>query len=197
MLCCVLGVQLGFARVEVVRTTSHGQFCFVVRTCDTRITIDETGGITGMNVHGSRDYFDSFDDPEKEGKPRRIGDISIDYYDSFDNSAKEGKIKRVGDVVFDYYDTFDNSAKRGKLKRIGDLTVDYYDTFDNVARRGKIKRIGTLEVDYYDTFDGRWREGRLRRIGDREFDYHTDDRPESFGLRNTFEAGGIRFRVCE
>lgn len=197
ILCCVLGVQLGFARVDAVRVTSHGQFRFAVRSYGTYVTVDETGRVIETDARGARDYFDSFDDPEKEGKPRRIGDVSFDYYDSFDNSAKEGRIKRVGDVVFDYYDTFDNSAKQGKLKRIGDVTVDYYDTFDNAAKRGKIKRIGALEVDYYDTFDGHYREGKLKRIGDREFDYHASGRPESFALQNTFEADGIRFRFWE
>lgn len=197
ILCCMLGVQVGFAQIEAVRATSSGRFRFVVRTYGTCVTVDEAGRIIETNVHGPRDYFDSFENPGKADRPRQIGEVSFDYYDSFDNSAKEGRVKRVQGIVFDYYDTFDNSAKQGKVKRIGDLTIDYYDTFDNVAKQGKIKRIGSIDVDYYDTFDGHYREGKLRRIGDREFGYYANGRPEWFGRQNAFDTDGIRFRIWE
>ncbi|MCL4638901.1 MAG: hypothetical protein M5Z89_07910 [Olivibacter sp.] len=115
----------------------------------------------------SFDYYDQFDNKEKIGKMKSIGNVHIDYYDNFDDEAKRGKVKQIGDIQIDYYGRFDGIFQ-GKIKSIGHQPVTYYDQFSGNEKKGKLKSIGLVEIDYYDRFDGEHRAGKIKSINGNE-----------------------------
>lgn len=118
------------------------------------------------------DYYDRFDNKEKQGKLKSVGSVRIDYYDSFDNKSKRGKVKRIGDAAIDYYDQFDQELQ-GKIKSIDGAAITYYDRFAADGKRGKLRSIGSLQIDYYDRFDGAEKAGRIKEItGDESRNIH-------------------------
>ena len=102
------------------------------------LTISEAGQLSLLqrNPNFEITYFTS---GARDGRIRRIGDVSFDYYTSRSNL---GKIKRIGNLRFNYYTSRRNI---GKLKEIGNLDIDYYTSGSN---NGRVEQIGRVSFDY-------------------------------------------------
>lgn len=119
-----------------------------VDTNNAKLTISELGEMTLLQRDPTFevDYYTS---GSRDGRIKRIGDISFDYYTT---RSKLSKLRQIGDLQFDYYTT---GGKIGKLRRIGGLRFDYY---TSGPRDGKLEQIGNVSFDYD-------REGRMETRG--------------------------------